>query len=85
MPTNCLQNRPCATLTKVSRQTVRQAPEHLVELGLVENLCPVPITSLTHDTQKMGGIAAQLLLDQMAGKPVHSSSISWKLVQKASS
>lgn len=36
---------------QVSRQTVRQALEHLVELGLVENLCPVPITSLTHDTK----------------------------------
>lgn len=70
---------------QVSHQTVRQALEYLVELGLVENLCPVPITSLTHDTQKMGGLAAQLLLDQMAGKPVQSSSISWKLVQKASS
>ena len=70
---------------QVSRQTVRQALEHLVELGLVENLCPVPITSLTHDTQKMGGLAAQFLLNQMAGKPVQSSSISWKLVQKASS
>ena len=54
---------------QVSRQTVRQALEHLVELGLIENLCPVPITSLTHDTQKMGGLAAQFLWTRWRESP----------------
>lgn len=48
------------------------------------DLCPVRITSLAHGVNRMGQIAAQLLLDRMDGKPCQSQSVSWRLVQKES-
>ena len=85
----CYNDEIADRLIRLLLSKSRRVPEDVAVVGFdnsyYSNLCPVPITSLTHDTQKMGGLAAQLLLDQMAGKTVQSSSISWKLVQKASS
>ena len=49
------------------------------------DLCPVRITSLAHEAHRLGGMAAELLLERMAGQRVRSQSITWRLVQKESS
>ena len=48
------------------------------------DLCPVRITSLAHEAHRLGGMAAELLLERMAGRQVQSQSITWRLVQKES-
>lgn len=49
------------------------------------DLCPVRITSLAHEAHRLGSIAAELLLERMAGRQVESQSITWRLIQKESS
>ena len=49
------------------------------------DLCPIRITSLAHEAHRMGGMAANLLLDRMEGKSAQSQTIPWRLIQKESS
>ncbi len=85
----CYNDEIADRLIRLLLSKSRRVPEDVAVVSFdnsyYSDLCPVRITSLAHEAHKMGGLAAQLLLDQMAGKPVQSSSISWKLVQKASS
>ena len=85
----CYNDEIADRLIRLLLSKSRRVPEDVAVVSFdnsyYSDLGPVRITSLAHEAHKMGGLAAQLLLDQMAGKPVQSSSISWKLVQKASS
>lgn len=67
----------------------RRVPEDVAVVSFdnsyYSDLCPVRITSLAHEAHKLGGMAAQLLLDRINGKTVRSHIIPWKLIHKASS
>lgn len=45
---------------------------------------PVQITSLSHNTGKIGRLAAQSLLDLIHGKPTKSQAVDWHLEEKQS-
>lgn len=47
-------------------------------------VCPVGITSLAHKAERMGRIAAQLLINILRGEAVQSASLGWTLVSRDS-
>ncbi|MFB0921367.1 MAG: GntR family transcriptional regulator [Oscillospiraceae bacterium] len=47
-------------------------------------LSPVPITSLSHDSEKIGIVAANQLLRVIGGKETRSVSVPWKLIERQS-
>ena len=51
----------------------------------LSELSPVKITSLSYGEQNIGTIAANALLDRIAGKPASSQTLRWTLVEKESS
>lgn len=51
----------------------------------LSDLSPVKITSLSYGGQNIGHVAAETLLDRIAGKPAASQTLRWTLVEKDSS
>ena len=51
----------------------------------LSDLSPVKITSLSYGGQNIGHVAAETLLNRIAGKPAQSTSLRWTLVEKDSS
>ncbi len=51
----------------------------------LSDLCPVKITSLSYGEQNIGKIAAETLIDRIAGKPAQSKTLRWTLMEKDSS
>jgi len=51
----------------------------------LSELSPVKITSLSYGGQSIGHIAAETLLDRIAGKPAESRTLRWTLIEKDSS
>lgn len=51
----------------------------------LSELCPVKITSLSYGEQNIGRIAAETLIDRIAGKPAQSRTLRWTLIEKDSS
>lgn len=51
----------------------------------LSELSPIKITSLSYGERNIGQIAAQTLLDRIAGKPAQSQTLPWALVEKDSS
>jgi len=51
----------------------------------LSELSPVKITSLSYGERNIGQVAAQTLLDRIAGKPAQSQTLSWTLIEKESS
>lgn len=49
------------------------------------NLSPVPITSLSHEGEQIGLVAAHQLLSIIGGKEAHSVSLPWKIIERQSS
>ena len=49
------------------------------------DFCRVKITSLAHNSEHIGRVAAERLIDMLHGKPVHSETVPWTLVEKQSS
>lgn len=48
------------------------------------SLSPVPITSLSHESEQIGIVAANQILRIISGKEAHSVSIPWKLIERQS-
>lgn len=48
-------------------------------------LSPVPITSLSHEGEQIGIVAANALLRIISGKEAHSVSLPWKIIERQSS
>ena len=51
----------------------------------LSELSPVKITSLSYGEQNIGHVAAEALIDRIAGKPAQSQTLRWTLVEKESS
>ena len=51
----------------------------------LSELSPIKITSLSYGERNIGQIAAQTLLDRIAGKPAQSQTLPWALIEKDSS
>ncbi len=85
----CYNDEIADRLIRLLLSKSRRVPEDVAVVSFdnsyYSDLCPVRITSLAHEAHKMGGLSAQLLLDQMAGEKVQSAVISWKLIHKGSS
>jgi len=48
------------------------------------SISPVPITSLSHENEQIGVVAANQILRIINGKEAHSVSIPWKLIERRS-
>ena len=85
----CYNDEIADRLIRLLLSKSRRVPEDVAVVSFdnsyYSDLCPVRITSLAHEAHKMGGLSAQLLMDQMAGEKVRSAVISWKLIHKGSS
>lgn len=85
----CYNDEIADRLIRLLLSKSRRVPEDVAVVSFdnsyYSDLCPVKITSLAHEAHKLGGLSAQLLLDQIAKRPVQSSAVSWKLVHKSSS
>ena len=85
----CYNDEIADRLIRLLLSKSRRVPEDVAVVSFdnsyYSDLCPVRITSLAHEAHKMGGLSAQLLMDQMAGEKVRSAAISWKLIHKGSS
>lgn len=51
----------------------------------LSELSPVKITSLSYGEQNIGHVAAETLLERIAGRPAESQTLRWTLVEKDSS
>ncbi|MCI8843451.1 MAG: substrate-binding domain-containing protein [Oscillospiraceae bacterium] len=51
----------------------------------LSDLCPVPVTSLSHGENNLGRMAAELMLRCLRGETCRSEKAGWVLVEKASS
>ena len=84
----CYNDEIADKLIRLLLQKHRRVPEDVAVVSFdnsyYSDLCPVPITSLSHEAHKLGRMAATLLLDRIAGKPSQSQSLSWRLMQKNS-
>ena len=85
----CYNDEIADKLIRLLLEKKRRVPEDVAVVSFdnsyYSDLCPVRITSLFHETHRMGRLAASLLLDRMEGRPVASQTISWKLMRKESS
>ena len=85
----CYNDEIADKLIRLLLEKKRRVPEDVAvasfDNSYYSDLCPVRITSLFHETHRMGRLAASLLLDRMEGRPVASQTISWKLMRKESS
>ena len=85
----CYNDEIADRLIRLLLSRSRRVPEDVAVVSFdnsyYSDLCPVRITSLAHEAHKMGGLSAQLLLTRIAGGDARSSTISWKLIHKASS
>ena len=85
----CYNDEIADRLIRLLLSKSRRVPEDVAVVSFdnsyYSDLCPVRITSLAHEAHKMGGLSAQLLMDQRAGEKVRSAAISWKLIHKGSS
>lgn len=84
----CYNDEIADKLIRLLLRKKRPVPESVAIVSFdnsyYSDLCPVPITSLSHEAHKLGGMAASLLLDRIAGRPCQSQFISWRLIKKAS-
>ncbi len=66
----------------------KQVPEDMAVVSFDNSyycqVCPVGITSLAHKAERMGRMAAQLLINMLRGEAVQSVSLSWALVSRDS-
>ena len=85
----CYNDEIADKLIRLLLEKKRRVPEDVAvasfDNSYYSDLCPVRITSLFHETHRMGRLAASLLLDRMEGRAVESQTISWKLMRKESS
>lgn len=72
-------------LHKRSISVPRQLAVVSFDNSYYSSMSDVGLTSLAHNTGKMGRIAAEALLELIHGRPAQSQHLPWKLIQRGSS